>query len=76
METTPIYSLLDPSARQIRILTLDPAGDEPQTVRCQLSTQSLNDSKSDFVALSYVWDTDGMRETVSLWPPKPRCLDF
>ncbi|KAF2995165.1 hypothetical protein E8E14_001903 [Neopestalotiopsis sp. 37M] len=58
------YQSLDPSLRQIRLLTLLPASDIVEdTVSAILQTVSLNDEPA-FEALSYVWG-DG-RDTVEI----------
>lgn len=57
-----IYSILDPSKRQIRLLRVLSDGDTPDSeqgsslVRCELSVHSLNhDNPPSYTALSYVW---------------------
>ncbi|GLA68515.1 hypothetical protein AtubIFM55763_005254 [Aspergillus tubingensis] len=48
------YNNLDPSAKQIRLLTIFPDENDENPVRASLHTVSLNDA-CHFEALSYVW---------------------
>ncbi|KAF7531300.1 hypothetical protein G7054_g9012 [Neopestalotiopsis clavispora] len=58
------YQSLDPSLKQIRLLTLLPASDSVEdTVSAILQTVSLNDEPA-FEALSYVWGDE--RDTIEI----------
>ena len=49
-----IYSSLDPSRNQIRVLHLSPGRENDDELYCTLSTVSLDDDPQ-YEALSYVW---------------------
>lgn len=52
-----LYTPLDPSSQQIRLLQVSCSGfdDDFSPVTCSLVTASLNDPSLNYVALSYVW---------------------
>ena len=62
--TTAMYSPLDHSTQEIRVLTLETTTDKQQPIRCKLSPQSLDCSKSSFVAFSYVWGANRGRKMI------------
>ena len=62
-----IYSTLDASARQIRLLTIDPALDHEGRVTGKLSTASLADNDSPvYNALSWYWGDASSRKEIVL----------
>ncbi|GKZ69567.1 hypothetical protein AnigIFM50267_004779 [Aspergillus niger] len=59
------YDKLDPSASQIRLLTILPDENDENPVRGSLHTVSLNDT-CDFDALSYVWGDTSVTVDISV----------
>ncbi|PWY85460.1 hypothetical protein BO83DRAFT_433398 [Aspergillus eucalypticola CBS 122712] len=59
------YNKLDPSAKQIRLLTIFPDENDENPVRASLHTVSLNDA-GDFEALSYVWGDTSVTVDISV----------
>ncbi|PYH66696.1 HET domain-containing protein, partial [Aspergillus vadensis CBS 113365] len=59
------YNKLDPSAKQIRLLTIFPDENDENPVRASLHTVSLNDT-CDFEALSYVWGDTSVTVDISV----------
>ncbi|BCR95461.1 HET domain-containing protein [Aspergillus luchuensis] len=59
------YNKLDPSAKQIRLLTIFPDENDENLVRASLHTVSLNDA-CDFEALSYVWGDTSVTVDISV----------
>ncbi|RAH58738.1 hypothetical protein BO85DRAFT_458882 [Aspergillus piperis CBS 112811] len=59
------YNKLDPSAKQIRLLTIFPDENDENLVRASLHTASLNDA-CDFEALSYVWGDTSVTVDISV----------
>ncbi|KAG8160327.1 hypothetical protein KVR01_009863 [Diaporthe batatas] len=57
MASPPLYTPLDPSSRQIRLLQVDCSeiDDESTPVSCRMVTASLDDASLEYIALSYVW---------------------
>lgn len=53
---TPVYTSLNPSLKEIRLLHLPPGGEDDE-FHCTLSIVSLDD-KPQYEALSYVWGED------------------
>jgi hypothetical protein len=49
-----LYSRLNASQKEIRVLTLSPIPRDDGPIRCRLSTRRLEDG-ADFIPLSYVW---------------------
>ncbi|KAF8858347.1 HET-domain-containing protein [Acephala macrosclerotiorum] len=54
----PLYTPLDPTRREIRLLRILPPTDEAGTIHCQLETVSLDD-EPEYNALSYEWNPPG-----------------
>ncbi|GKZ81956.1 hypothetical protein AnigIFM56816_006486 [Aspergillus niger] len=59
------YDKLDPSANQIRLLTICPDENDENPVRASLHTVSLSDT-CDFDALSYVWGATSVSVDISV----------
>jgi uncharacterized secreted protein with C-terminal beta-propeller domain len=63
-----IYSPLDPSKREVRLLTFDQSNvsrkDLPKTIACTLTTHSLDGTFTAFDALSYVWGNPSITKPV------------
>ncbi|PYH29085.1 HET domain-containing protein, partial [Aspergillus neoniger CBS 115656] len=59
------YNKLDPSAKQIRLLTIFPDENDENLVRASLHAVSLNNA-CDFEALSYVWGDTSVTVDISV----------
>jgi hypothetical protein len=66
-----IYTPLDASNRQIRLLRVEPASEEAAPIVCTLEIASLDDNL-DFTALSYVWGDATITEDITLSAIEPR----
>jgi hypothetical protein len=63
---SPLYSSLDQSRAEIRLLKVLPLQSEShrETVRCSLVTDSLGELNYSYVALSYVWGDPGVNHLI------------
>lgn len=54
---SPLYNSLDPTRQEIRLLIIEPDGDEDTipSLKCQLITDSLLQAQHPYYAVSYVW---------------------
>jgi Heterokaryon incompatibility protein (HET) len=57
------YQPLEPSQRQIRLLSIDTSEDEASAISCHLHLSSLAD-QPDFNALSYVWGDPNVTQNI------------
>ncbi|KAJ9634566.1 hypothetical protein H2199_008849 [Coniosporium tulheliwenetii] len=64
ISSAPVYKPLDPSRREIRLLTLA-GGQFSDDIHCSLSTVSLDDEPV-YEALSYVWGDPNITRTIIL----------
>ncbi len=56
--SSPLYQPLDPARQEIRLLRVEPANDAdatPDSLKCELVTDSLLQPKHTYHAMSYVW---------------------
>lgn len=82
MDHQPLYTPLDPSSRQIRLLHVVCSGfdNDFAPVICSLTTASLDDPSLKYIALSYVWGLDMSQTSLCVngteFKPTANLFDF
>lgn len=64
--TTYIYSSLNPSSQQIRVLHVQPAVDTASMVRCSLEVCDIEKDAIGYIPVSYVWGTEPETRSINL----------